>query len=136
MAGIMQKEARRATSYTSVALNHVAQVIPLTMTAGATATGSIQMPAGCVLSSIRADTATAFSGTPTAINLRVGTAAAGQQVVADVDVKGQGRVLTTIVSTFDAITGATTYFFQLAASGGTNPAGTVNVLVGYYTPAP
>jgi hypothetical protein len=53
-------------------------------------------------------------------------------VVADTDVKAQGHVNGTIVAAFDAITGAETYFLQLAANGGTSPAGSVVVAIEYW----
>jgi hypothetical protein len=114
---------------------HVAQSLSLTMAAGATASGSLSLPSGSWLASVRFETATAFSGSPTNINARCGTAAAGQQVVADVDVKAQGHSQATIVAAFDVQGAAgTTYYFQIAAVGGTSPAGTVVAVVSYYAP--
>lgn len=135
MATVIQKERNRAGAGASTRAL-ASQNVAVTMAAGATASGSITVPEGSWLHGIRAETATAFSGTPTNINLRVGTAAAGQQVVADVDVKAQGHVAATIVAAFDSVTGATTYYYQIAATGGTNPAGTVNVRFEYWAPNP
>lgn len=133
MATIAQK-ARVKAGAGEISRGHALKSLALTMTAGATASGSISVPEGSILGAIRAETATAFSGTPTNINLRAGSAAAGQQVVADVDVKAQGHIAATIVASFDAVTGLPTYYFQIAAVGGTNPAGTVTVLLTYYPP--
>lgn len=139
MPTVMQKERARAgagltgaaSARTPVALNQA-----ITMVAGATVSGSFVVPEGSWLAAIKAEVATAFTGSPTNINLRIGSAAAGQQVVADTDVKAVGHVACTIVAAFDCIAGITTYFYQLAINGGTNPAGTVNVRVDYFPPNP
>lgn len=110
------------------------QMLPLVMVAGATVSGSIAVPEGSQLHSIKLETPTAISGAPTNINVRVGSAAAGQQVVADVDAKAQGHIAATIVAAFDAMAGVVTYFFQAAATGGTAPAGTINAILTYSPP--
>ncbi len=135
MATVIQKDRTRAGAGTP-ARALAAQNLALTMAAGATTSGSITVPEGSWLAGIRVEVATAFSGSPTNINFRAGTAAAGQQVVADVDVKAQGHFSSTIVAAFDSTTGATTYYFQIAANGGTNPAGTAVVHLSYYPPNP
>jgi len=111
-----------------------AQIVPVTMAAGATTQATITVPIGSALGAIRAEVATAFTGSPTNINLTVGTAAAGAQVVAATDVKAQGHIACTIVSTFDSVAGTDVYYLQIAAVGGTNPAGTVNVVLTYHPP--
>lgn len=112
-----------------------AQVTALTMAAGATTSGSVNIPAGSWPTAIRAEVATAFSGSPTNINFRAGNAAAGQQLVADVDVKAQGHTNCTIVAAYDIVGSVdSTIYFQIAAVGGTNPAGTVNVITEYFAP--
>ena len=130
MATIAQKIANERGGVATRTLTRT--FATLTMAAGATASGSISVPAGSHLNSVKAETATAFTGAPTNINLRVGTAAAGQQVVADTDVKAQGHVNGTVVAAFDAIAGAATYFLQIAAVGGTSPAGSVVVAIDYW----
>lgn len=131
MATVEQKRlAKRGGSIAAREL--YARAVTLTMAAGATVSDSLTLPEGAWLEGIQAEVATAITGTPTNINLRVGTAAAGQEVVADTDVKAQGHFNTTIVASFDKQTGATTYYFRLAAVGGTNPAGTVNVIVKFW----
>lgn len=138
MATVAQKSRQKTAGAVAARALH-AQALPLTMVAGATVSASITLPANAWLSTIQFETATAISGAPTNINARTGTAAAGQQVVADVDVKAQGHVTGTIVAALDkqgfAATGPTTLFFQLAAVGGTSPAGTVNAIIHYF-PAP
>lgn len=112
-----------------------AQVTALTMAAGATTSGSVSIPAGSWPIALRLETATAFTGSPTNINFRAGNTAAGQQLVADVDVKAQGHINATIVAAYDTIGNTdTTIYYQIAAVGGTNPAGTVNVILEYYPP--
>ena len=111
------------------------QLVSLTMTAGATVSAMVSLPAGAWLDAIRLETPAAFSGSPTNINVRCGSAAAGQQVVVDVDAKAQGHIAATIVAGLDAVNGVpTTLYFQAAAVGGSSPAGTVNVLVHYRPP--
>lgn len=111
--------------------------VTLTMAAGATATGTVTVPYGTILSSISAHVLTAFTGSPTNINFSVGTTAAGVDVVAAVDLKAQGRTTTTLVAGFDNCTGTTTtYYLTLAAVGGTNPAGTLYAFVNIVAPVP
>jgi hypothetical protein len=131
-----------ATEESFIATNHgvgsrprYGQTVALTMTAGATATGQMALPQGSWITTIRGETPAAFSGSPTNINLRVGNAAAGQQLLADTDVKAQGEIMGSIAAAYDRIANNdTTLFFQLAANGGTSPAGTCNVLVEYFPP--
>lgn len=111
------------------------QLVSLTMAGGATVSGAVSLPAGAWLDAIRLETPAAFTGSPTNINVRCGSAAAGQQVVADVDAKAQGHIAATLVSSLDAVGGVPTILYlQAAAVGGTSPAGTVNVLVHYRPP--
>jgi hypothetical protein len=120
---------------TSAARTRFGQAIGLAMSAGATVSGQLSVPQGSWITSIRAETATAFSGSPTHINLRVGNVAAGQQLLADVDVQAQGEIVGAMPATYDRVNNNdATLFFQLAALGGTNPAGTCNVLVEYFPP--
>ncbi len=113
--------------------------VDLVMAAGATTAAQINLPAGAQRLSVAFETPVAFSGAPTSIMARVGTAAGGQQVVADIDVKAQAHVTGTIVPGFDqtavAANGVTPLFLQIAATGGTAPAGTVSAYVGYAVPA-
>jgi len=111
------------------------QTAALTMAAGATVSGQMSLPAGSWITTIRAETAAAFSGAPTNINLRVGNVAAGQQLMADTDVKGQGEIIGTIPAAYDRMNNNdATLFFQIAAVGGASPAGTCNMLVEYFPP--
>ena len=131
-----------ATEESFIASNHgvgsrprYGQTISLVMAAGATVSGQLALPQGSWITTIRGETPAAFSGSPTNINLRVGNAAAGQQLMADTDIKAQGELMGTIPAAYDRINNNdTTLYFQLAANGGTSPAGTCNVLVEYFPP--
>jgi hypothetical protein len=98
------------------------------------------MPAGSTLHSVTLETATAISGTPTTCNVRFGSAAAGQQIVADVDAKAQGHIAATIVAAFDKVGAASaadyTIYGQCVTSGGTASAGTITAIINYAAPAP
>ena len=108
---------------------------PMTMVAGAAVAVTQDIPKSSWLSSVRFETATAFTGSPTNINARIGNASTGQQVVADVDVKAQGHITATIVAAYDSIgNNDGTLYLALAASGGTSPAGTVNAVIAYHAP--
>lgn len=132
MATVAQKTANQRGGVSTRTMTRAFKT--LTMAAGVTVSDSITVPAGSHLNSVKAETGAAFTGTPTNINLRVGSAATGQQVVADVDVKAQGHVAATVVSSFDAIASTITYYLQLAANGGTSPAGSVTVCIDYFPP--
>jgi hypothetical protein len=140
MATIDQSEFARfgAGDKTNVFLR-VDKRVDLTMVAGATVSAQINLPAGAQRVTVSFETPTAFSGTPTNINARVGLAAAGQEVVADTDVKSQGHIAGTIVAALNQTTvaaaGVTPLYLQVAANGGTSPAGTVSVYIGYAVPA-
>ncbi len=117
--------------------NRLSKIVTMTMSGGVTVSDMIRLPAGAVLRGVNTEVPAAFSGTPTAMNLRVGTAAAGAQVMADTDVKAQGHGTGTIVTAFDvvgAFVAESDLYLQLAASGGTTPAGTVYVVVNYDAP--
>lgn len=100
---------------------------------------SVVLPAGSIFRSITLDTPTAITGTPTSCLFRAGTAAAGQQIVADVDAKAQGHIATTIVAALDKVGGFsaanTTVYMQVVTSGGTSSAGPIYALVSYDSPA-
>ena len=113
--------------------------IDLVMSAGATVQGQINLPAGAQRLMVAFETATAFTGAPTNINVRAGLTAGGQEIVADTDAKAQGHVAGTIANTLNqtavAANGVTPIYLQCAANGGTAPSGTVSVYVGYAVPA-
>lgn len=94
----------------------VVKEVTITVTDGAAA-GTFDMPAGAFVLAYLTETATAIPGSPTNVNLRLGSAANGQQYVADVDVKAQGVVNHTIV--YAGRNPATTVHFTVASSGGT-----------------
>ena len=106
------------------------RLVPITVVDGAAA-GTFEMPSGAVVSSYQIDTPVTIPGTPTNTNLRLGSAANGQQYVADVDVKTQGVITATIV--YAGRTPATTVYYTVASSGGTAASqdGTVNLRVHY-----
>lgn len=134
MASVAQKnEAKR------LGIARASKLITLTMAAGAAVDTSFTPPAGSTGVIFRWATATAFTGSPTNINLTVGTAAAGGQYVAAVDVKAatgwtSAAEATSNVAELVASTGLPLYV-SLAAVGGTNPAGTAYLLVEYTPPA-
>lgn len=122
------------------AMNVVSKAVTLTVNGNTTLSdSSVVLPAGSVFHSISLDTPTAITGTPTSCLFRAGTAAAGQQIVADVDAKAAGHIATTIVAALDNVAGFsaadTTIFLQLVTSGGTSSAGPINVRVNYAAPA-
>ena len=114
------------------------QQAPIVMAAGATTQASITVPAGSYIRTIKVETPAAFTGSPTNINFRAGSTAAGNDIVADTDVKAAGHFTGTMVAAFDvtaaAANAAYTVNFQIAAVGGTNPAGTVYVFLDYAAP--
>src|SRR5438045_848684 len=77
MSSVIQKERVRAGKGIA-ALGLCRLSVAMTMAAGVTVSGQVDLPEGSQLAAIRAETATAISGAPTNINLRVGSAAAGQ----------------------------------------------------------
>ncbi len=109
--------------------------IDLTMVAGTTVAASLVLPVGAQRLTVQAEVPAAFSGSPTNINLSVGTAAAGAQIVAAMDVKAQGHTPGVVVAGFDNTASAGTVYVTLAAVGGSAPAGVCTVYVGYAVPA-
>lgn len=115
--------------------------ILLTLTVNGNTTvkdSTITLPAGSIFRAVQIETPTTISGTPSSCNVRVGTADAGQQVVADVDAKSQGHIAATIVTAFDKVgsfsAAAQQLFAQVTTSGGTGSAGTIYVFVSYDAP--
>jgi hypothetical protein len=104
--------------------------VTITVTDGAAA-GTFTMPAGAYVSGIDIETPTTIPGSPTNTNLRLGSAANGQQYVADVDAKTQGVIAATIV--YAGRNPATTVHFTVASSGGTAASqdGVINLYVRY-----
>lgn len=94
----------------------VTKVVTITVTDGAAA-GTFTLPSGVYVQSMETETPTAVPGTPTNTNLRLGSAANGEQYVADVDVKAQGVISHTIV--YAGRNPATTVHYTVASSGGT-----------------
>jgi hypothetical protein len=109
------------------------KTVTVTITNGAAA-GTFSMPSGAKVLGFHFETATAIPGTPTSTNLRLGSAANGQQYVADVDVKAQGWITPTVV--YAGRNPATTVHYTVASSGGTaaDQDGTVLIHVEYMPP--
>lgn len=83
--------------------------------------GTFVLPAGAVVTEVYRDTPVAIPGTPTNTNLRLGSAANGQQYVADADLKAQGfSELTVVYAMRNAAASApATVHYTVASSGGT-----------------
>ena len=94
----------------------VAKTVDIEIVNGAAA-GTFAMPDDAILLAAYIETPTAVPGSPSAINFRLGSAASGQQYVADVDVKGQGFVTATLL--YAARNPANTVHYTVAGSGGT-----------------
>ena len=94
--------------------------VPITVVNGAAA-GTFELPFGAIVEGIDRDTPVAIPGTPTNTNLRLGSAANGQQYVADVDLKAQGYSALTVVYAMRraALSAPATVHFTVASSGGT-----------------
>lgn len=110
----------------------VYKTVTATLVAGAAA-GSFDLPVGSKVVSVHAETPTTIPGTPTNTNLRLGSAASGQQFVADVDVKAQGWLTTTLLY---AARNAVSFYYTLTSSGGTagSQVGPVLIIVAYLPP--
>jgi hypothetical protein len=85
------------------------------------AAGTFSLPKGAVVQGIDRDTPVAIPGTPTNTNLRLGSAANGEQYVADADLKAQGySALTVVYAARNAAASApATVHYTVASSGGT-----------------
>jgi hypothetical protein len=108
----------------------VQKTVPVTIVDGAAA-GTFRLPLGTFVQHIWLETPVTIPGTPTNTNLRLGSAANGQQYVADVDVKTAGLIPATIVLAGRRASGVV--HFTVASSGGTAASqdGTVNIIVAY-----
>lgn len=99
---------------------------------------SVVLPAGSWLRGVTLDTPAAISGSPSSVNFRAGLSDTGQEIVADVDAKGQGHINATIVAGLDKVGGFlnadTTLYLQLTTAGGTASAGTVHAIIDYDAP--
>lgn len=125
-----------AAQASTVGGNAIAGVKAVTITVvNGAAAGTFAMPAGAIAAHYYIDTATAIPGTPTNTYLRLGSAANGEQYVADVDVKAQGWINATVV--YAGRHPATTVHYTVASSGGTTASqdGTVMLYVEYFVPA-
>lgn len=93
------------------------------------ASASWTPPQGTAIHQIKTFTPTAFTGSPTNMNLTVGSEYLGAEYVASVDVKGQGVIAHTLVGAGIAallnMTGSV--WAQIINNAGTNPVGTADV---------
>jgi uncharacterized membrane protein len=119
----------------------VTKRITLAMSAGATTDGAtdVVLPAGACDFAFWYQNPAAFSGSPTNINLTVGTASGDNSYVANTDVKAAaGRTVLTQaaghVADLQAWPAGQAIHATLTANGGTNPAGTVTVGIEYTPP--
>ena len=112
----------------------VQKTVPVTITDGAAA-GTFRLPAGSFVQHIWVETPVLVPGSPTNTNLRLGSAANGQQYVADVDIKAAGVIATTLTLAGRRASGVV--HFTVASSGGTASAqdSTANIIVSYAYPA-
>lgn len=94
--------------------------VPITVVNGAAA-GTFTLPLGAVVQSVERDTPVTIPGSPTNVNVRLGSAANGEQYVADVDLKAQGYSALTVVYAMRgaALSAPATVHFTVASSGGT-----------------
>ena len=95
-------------------------------------------PPGTAIHEIKTFTPTAFTGSPTNMNLTVGSEYLGAEYVATVDVKGQGVISNTLVGAgLAALLNMTgTIWAQVINNAGTNPVGTAMVEILYAPPNP
>lgn len=100
------------------------------------AADTFTIPRGAVVSGIDRDTPVAIPGTPTNTNLRLGSAANGEQYVADADLKAQGySALTCLYALRNAAASAdATVHVTVASSGGTagSQDGSIILYIDYY----
>ena len=95
------------------------------------AAGTFTLPTGSVVTNYYIETPVAIPGTPTNTNVRLGSAANGEQYVADVDAKAAGFINATVV--YAGRNPATTVHYTVASSGGTAASqdGTILIHVQY-----
>lgn len=115
--------------------------ITLTMVAGATTADTSFTPIpGSRITSIKAVNPTAFTGTPTNINLTVGKTAGGTEYVAATDIKAASITSLTLATSnlADLLSWPVSQAvgLQIAAVGGTSPAGAVTVVIDFDAPNP
>ena len=108
----------------------VQQKVEIEIVNGAAA-GTFTLTAGAFVDHYYLETPVTIPGTPTNTNLRLGSAANGEQYVADVDVKTQGVIVATIV--YAGRNPATTVHYTIASSGGTTASqdGAFNIIAVY-----
>lgn len=94
---------------------------------GGAAAGTVTLPTGAVVTDVFLETPVTIPGTPTNTNLRIGSSANGQQYVADVDVKTQGWIGSTLLYPGRNPVGVINY--TIASTGGTAASQVGNILL-------
>ena len=113
------------------------QIATLVVNGNTTVKAQIVVPANSWLKAIAVETPVAITGTPSTCNVSIGTTDGGTDIMAATAAASQGHIAGTIAASFDKVLGLvslTTLFVQVVTSGGTTPAGTINVLVSYDPP--
>lgn len=125
----MPGETQRATRKV------VVKTVTITITDGAAA-GTFDMPAGAVVLNYHLETPVTIPGTPTNTNLKLGSAAAGAEYVANVDIKTAGWIQATVV--YAGRNPASTVHYTVASTGGTAASqdGTAYIHVEYLPQVP
>jgi len=106
-----------------------AQYTTITVTDEGNDDASINIPIGSFITSIKTIRAAAITGSPTSVNLTVGTSAGDDTYVEAVDVKAAGVTEHLIV--VNTTVTANAIYARLATTGGTTPGGPVIVVVEY-----
>jgi hypothetical protein len=106
------------------------KTVAVTIENGAAA-GTFTLPANTFIQNIWLETPVLVPGSPTNTNLRLGSAANGQQYVADVDIKAAGVINATITLAGRRASGVV--HFTVASSGGTAASqdSTANIIVSF-----
>lgn len=128
MANVLQKLEAKGL------IHRIAKVtVPIVNGAAA---GTFVVPSRSVVHEIYRDTQTAIAGSPSNVNLRIGSAANGEQYVADVDLKAQGYSgLTVVYAARNAAASAdATFHYTVASTGGTtaDQDGEIILYIGYF----
>lgn len=111
------------------------QRLPIAVAAGVAA-GTFQTPANAVVLQVSTETPEAITGTPTNTYLALGSSASGQDYVSNVDVKGQGGLLLTLLAPARLAANANqdVWHYTISANGGTTASQSgsvyVNILYG------
>lgn len=135
----MATESQIAAGKRNGAAIRVSQKVQFAFTGTGTVKQQILLPQGAENISVKIETPTAISGTPTSAMFSLGTTDGGVDVVAAVDAKAQGHIANTIVAAFNNVAPAasinpTILYAQVVLTGGTAPAGTITAYVDFNMP--